>query len=1003
MKPRFVAAFLFAIVAIPLSGVGQEPELLSRLDASAHAPAGGSGDSWAPIISADGRYVLFASTANNLLLAANGNLLPPQIRPVLNVFLRDRTNGTTALISVNVSGLAGGNGDSLPAAISTNGQFALFESSASDVVPGDTNNASDIFVRDLGRGSTTLISASTNGYFGNGASRDAVMTPDGHYVAFVSEANNLVARDTNRIADVFVRDVQAGTTVLASAGAVSTNSSLRMGGSEAPEITPDGRYVAFYSTATNLVAGVRAGGDVYVRDLVNNATIWASTGAQAAVLANLGSSSAVSYNQAISADGQFVAYEASRASNPGPNYSGLILRYSLATGLTDLVHTNAALGAGAYQDLNSIDLSADGQRLAFVANTNGVAGTTACVCVWDAASGGVIWTSTGLDGTVPAYSMCDFPVLSANGRFVAFLSSATNLVTNVFSGAMHLFVGDLGAGVTTLVDADTNGLVAPRGSAIRPSLSADGGSIAFDEADGNLVSDDRNRDADVFVHDLASGGTEMISGHDRALGTVTPNGLSLVGPGALSADGHYLAFSSDADNLEAGDTNACRDVFIRDLIFESNVLVSAGMNGGCADGPSMEASLSADGRYVVFTSAADNLVPTDTNKNPDVFVRDLQSGTTTLVSIRTDGGQANGGSSAPVISANGRWILFRSRATNLGTGLFQGENAFLRDMQSGVTYALNGSGALAAALTPDGRYAAVWDGSLIAPKLYIFDSLAGQRVYTNTSSVTPAGLGISPDGTRLAYWLVSGPSTSTLCLLDWRANTARYFTNSSGATLRPVLRFSQDSQTLVYNQYENSTNQVWCFDFNTDSNVRVSTGYVRTRPGDGDSDSPDVSADGRFIVYRSAAANLVPGDTNGVPNIFLFDRQTGSNTLLSANALGFSGNNRSLMPVSSPDGYTLCFASWASDLAGQDYNHYSDVFAFRFLYALILPGSDPAHGPWLSWPAVSGRDYGVQFKDSLAEQDWHELSVTITNQGAKAWAQDPGPANSQRFYRITSH
>jgi Tol biopolymer transport system component len=134
------------------------------------------------------------------------------------------------------------------------------------------------------------------------------MTPDGRYVAFVSAANNLVAADTNGIADVFVRDLQAGVTTLASVGAalVSTSS-----GSESPDITPDGRYVAFSSTATNLVAGVPNAQDIYVRDLVGGTTIWASTGAGAAALSVLNATRVVCCNHAISADGKFVAYEAS--------------------------------------------------------------------------------------------------------------------------------------------------------------------------------------------------------------------------------------------------------------------------------------------------------------------------------------------------------------------------------------------------------------------------------------------------------------------------------------------------------------------------------------------------------------------------------------------------------------------------------------------------------------------------------------------------------------------
>ena len=152
----------------------------------------------APIISPDGRYVLFASLANNLVPLATTSPLPVLFPLKLNVFLRDRTNQTTTLVSGNLAGTGGGNGDSLPTGLSSNGQYVLFESSAGDLVAGDTNNAADVFLRDLNAGTNLLVSVNTNGRTGNGASRGSVMTPDGRYVAFVSEASDLVAGDTQR-------------------------------------------------------------------------------------------------------------------------------------------------------------------------------------------------------------------------------------------------------------------------------------------------------------------------------------------------------------------------------------------------------------------------------------------------------------------------------------------------------------------------------------------------------------------------------------------------------------------------------------------------------------------------------------------------------------------------------------------------------------------------------------------------------------------------------------
>lgn len=251
-------------------------KLLSIADPAQTPPVSGNGSSVAPVLSGDGRYVLFASTAKNLVVRSNGASISGTFPTRFNVFRRDRTDNTTILISVNNSG-EGGNGDSMPTGISDDGRFALFESTASDLVAGDTNQAADIFVRDVSSNQTILVSRSTNGGLANADSRSSVITPDGRFVAFVSAANNLVVGDTNRIPDIFVRDLQSNTTALVSVGAMAPLGSTVV--TESPLITSDGRYIAFYSSASNLVAGVKALPNIYVRDLVNQSTIWASIGA----------------------------------------------------------------------------------------------------------------------------------------------------------------------------------------------------------------------------------------------------------------------------------------------------------------------------------------------------------------------------------------------------------------------------------------------------------------------------------------------------------------------------------------------------------------------------------------------------------------------------------------------------------------------------------------------------------------------------------------------------
>ena len=871
-------------------------QLISLRDPSLVSAAGGNGDSGPAFLSADGRYVLFSSAANNLALTASSNPIPVLIPARINVYLHDRTNGTTTLDSVNLAGAGGGNGDSFAEGISSNGQYALFESSATDLAAGDTNNATDVFIRDLVNGTNILVSVSTNGGFGNGSSGSAVMTPDGRYVAFVSSASNLVAGDTNGIPDIFVRDLQLGTTTLASLGATSLG--ITAGSASAlPVITPDGRYVAFYSTATNLVAGVTNVGDIYVRDLLAGTTIWASAGARAQLQAVFGTSNGVCFSHKMSADGSLVAYEVSAAGYA--QTAGVVLRYNLLSSQTDVVNTNANAPLGAYADLRTIDLSPDGRFVASVANTD-TSGVNTVVYLWDALVGTNLLVSADVSDAAPVSGSSYAPLVDPSGRYVVFLSNSTNLTTNVLMGDYHLYWRDTQAGATVLVDVNTNGVGVGVYPETYPSWSPDARFLSFDCANAG----DRNRYQDVFVSDLESNTNELISIQTPAISSLTPDGPSILSSTVpVSLNGQYVAFASDADNLVANDTNGVRDVFVRDLIAGTNILVSADTNGLPAAGVSSEASISSDGRFVMFSSSAASLVPGDANNSVDVFERDLQNGTTTLVSVNMNGtGPGNSNSFSPIVSIDGRFVLFHSQAQNLAPGSFGSgiENLFLRDLQLGTNYALtaasSGTGVSSAAMTPDGHYVAfigIIAGSSSA-YLYVWDSQLAMLVYTNTTA-SLAQVAISPDGQRLAYSIA--PSGSSALYIADRANPTNNSTVGSGSSgsfyTQWGWNFSADGSLLVFETSAalapmdtNGVKDVYLYNVLAQTNFLISQNLSGTGAGDGASDSPVISPDGRFVAYRSAADNLVPGDSNGVPDVFLYDRTSGATTLLTASQFG---------------------------------------------------------------------------------------------------------------------
>jgi len=1016
------------LTALPSEAAYFEP--VSQLGPSFPPPAGGDGDSGMPILSADGRYVAFASASDNLVLNTNGSPIPALLLPGMNVYLRDRTNETTTLVSVDLSGLAGGNADSLPRGISTNGQYVLFESAASDLVAGDTNMANDVFVRDVVNGVTLLVSVNTNGVPGNGPSYDSVMTPDGRFVAFASAASDLVLGDTNKITDVFVRDLLLNTTTLVSVGAASTNSAqanMPVSVSESPAITPDGRYVAFYSSATNLVPGSTAAGNVYVRDLIGGTTAWASAGAGALLKTVKGAPSATSFSPLISDDGQFVAYEVSGSgvhpaqANPA---QGLVLRYDVQTTALDLVHTNANVPTSLVEELRTLDMTPDGRFIAFLGNSNDVSGETTCVDLWDADSGAITLISGDTNNAVPTGSLCLWPTLDACGQNVAFLNGGANLTTNALLSGFHLYIRNVAGASTTLVDADTNGLGWGVNPVAVPGLSSNGLVVAFESADGNLVPNDSNCRDDVFVRDLTLPSSELISVRVPALATQTPVGDSALSSVSASCDGRYVAFTSEATNLVANDTNGQRDVFVRDQLNSSNILVSVAANGVCSgDGASTDPSMSGDGRYVAFTSFADNLVPGDTNGVSDVFVRDLQAGATSLVSVGSDGVSfGNGASFSPIISTNGRYVLFHSKAGNLTlpAGSSGIENLFLRDLQLGTNYrltSLSSTAVIVASMSPDGQFVGYSvTTSSSSESLYVFTAgkvFSANGPFTRYNSL----VSISPDGSRLAY--ITNGSLQMLYFTNYPTNTTVLSGSNcviatgglqTSFSSHAGLSFSADGRFLVFAYSTNSSlpsmvntaMQVYLYDTQTGSDILVSQSYNSANPASGgSSDSPDISPDGRYVVFRSLATNLVAGVASGQPNLFLYDRVAGVTTLLTTTMGGSSpANSRSLAPLFSGDGHTIFFRSQASDLTAGDFNQRGDVFGFPFLYATITVNATPGQGPALSWPATPGLTYQAQFMDNLNNSGWQPVTGSVIITGNQGSITDLAPGLGQRFYRV---
>jgi Tol biopolymer transport system component len=398
--------------------------------------------------------------------------------------------------------------------------------------------------------STTLASVATDGTKANGYSVPTAISGNGRYVAFDSTSNNIVDDDANNAYDVFVRDTQAHTTIVASVATDGTRgNSHSLNGS----LSADGRYVAFYSFSSNLVdSDANNTFDVFVRDTQAN--------------------------------------------------------------------------------------------------------TTTCVSVTDAGP-------TGDSSSI-------LPSISGDGRYVVFSSGADNLVPGDTNFRNDVFVRDTVSGTTNLVSVATDGTQGNGGSPFA-FISADGRYVAFESEATNLVPGDTNGQADVFLRDTVAHTTVRVS--IAADGTTQGDGMSGLPAGnfqpiSISADGRYVAFESDAANLVDNDTNGKRDIFVRDTVAATTVRASIATAGTQGNETASNPSISADGRYLTFTSAASNLVDGDANGAADIFVRDLVAQTTRRVSSATDGTQANANSTPAVISADGEYVAFGSDAANLVPG-----------------------------------------------------------------------------------------------------------------------------------------------------------------------------------------------------------------------------------------------------------------------------------------------------------------------------------------------
>jgi Tol biopolymer transport system component len=819
MRPRTVLAPLIATLtllagAAPALGASAGTTFLTGgLALPAGAIAGGqSGYSMSEAdrvgVSDDGRFVAFSSDADLLDPAANPD--------TSNVYRKDRLTGAVVLVS-RATGAAGA-APALPSfdpTISDDGGLVAFRTRA-PLDATDADAAYDVYVRDVASGVTTLASVGDGGVQATSDVFDYDLSGDGGHVAFATDARLDAVDDTGTTSDIYLRDLAAGRTTL-----VSTRfgrATAASGASFDPAVSDDGGWVAFSSSATDVASALTSGTQVFARDVAARVGYLVSNQSGLPTIGANGPATGPDVAGAPAsgrADRVFVAFE-SQATNGAdgdadPAYS--VYRRQLSDPRAVLVSVSDA-GVNADSRAHTPSISDDGTRVEFDSDADNLTTSPDYYGVYlrDLSSGRTLLASVdtaysvqgalsgdggfvgwyGGHGVTPdadpdlggvfgrpyappamgAAELVSRPpgsapflataivmdangagarTISADGRYVVFHAYTTSrLPGGAFDGAGQIYRRDLLTGATELVSRmnGANG-AASTGFSEQPTISADGTRVAF-LSYAQLDPAHPASTGEAYVRDLAAGTTTLVSRADGAGGS--PAAADVSDP-RISADGQHVAFVSRAANLEAG--GAVPHVYLRDLAGGTTTLVDRASGAGGAPGSSQafDPAPSADGRFVAFASGARNLDPADTADTlSDVYVRDTVAATTTLVSRRSGaGGQhATGTSGAPAISADGRVVAFTAEDETLAPegGAWGGHSEIVARTLASATNALVSRAPAGAVANEDADHATVsGDGGVIA-----FDSEA-TNLLAGVGGLNRAGV----FARAMASGAVSGP------------------------------------------------------------------------------------------------------------------------------------------------------------------------------------------------------------------------------------------------------
>jgi Tol biopolymer transport system component len=895
------------------------------------------------LLSADGSHVAFESYAVNLVTGQN------DVTSTRDVFLYDVATDGMRLVSRSVTGpTSTTNVEARLGDVSANGRRVAFTTASTNVVLGqiDANGSADVFVFDADSGGVALAShvPALPLVAADGASKDARLSGDGAYVAFLSVASDLIGGQTGGgpWQQVFLNRLSTGATALVS-HAWSSTTTTGDGGSDPPRLDHTGASVAYTSWASDLIAG----GPFYSRNVY---VFDRASGTNALVSAAPGPLAVGGDLHGLSSGGRYVAYEST--GNPGgfidDNYAMDVFVFDRNTASTRLISssagtTNTTANGGA----EGASLSADGLTAAFLSEaTDAVAGVVDANGSADVlASAGAAALVTRRDPTSAPATALQAGALqpgaaSDDGRFVAFTSRSLDLVPGQ-TGSIYdsnVFVFDSLTAAATLV---SHALGAPlegaRGS--DPRVSGDGRYVAFDSDAALVPGQTGGYNTQTFLFDRLTGDVSLVS-HTPGSPAGGGNGRSV--PFGVSRDGRYVLFDSLATDLVAGqiDANNYRDLFLYDRQADASVLVTH-VAGSATTTPTSglflgDAALAADGDFVAYAHGATDLVvgQSDANDDDDVFVYDRASGTTALVShaAASATATANRGGFHPSISGDGARVSFLSIASDLLDGQIDPSytsDVFLFERASGQNRLVS-------------------------------HALAGAATAADNSSYRAS---LSRDGRWLAYEssasnLVAGVSdtnfTRDVFLYERASDTSRLVSHAAGAPLTAA---------------------------------------------DGASYAPSISRDGAYVAFESEAGDLVAGQSGGggscCGDAFRYTRADGINVLASrrhgttATTAGGVSDYEMVTQIGA-DGSSVLFGSDATTLVAGDFNGRRDAFLFSARHVkgdlnddlnadLVLRKlSQPVHRVW-TLDGNANRIAEIDVTPDQTSTDWRLAGVDDFN------------------------